>query len=746
MQRVQLYIQDVNNDYKLVDLFQDENISVTSTIQDVKDIGKVFTDYSQTFTVPASDTNNKIFRHFYNFNITGGAFDSRKKKQAKIEINYLPFRKGKIFLNSVKMKNNKAHAYVLTFYGETVSLKDLLGDYELKDLSETSFFRTVEHNYDNSTVKGAFETGITYDTDTSALIYPLISAEKRLFYHSDAASDADFFNSDGNLYVDGDSNNNGRGLEYTDLKPAVKCKYIIDAIEERFGITFTDHFFVDNVAFSNLYMWLSRKKGEIIDYYTDSETGISQKTSTKLTNFTTTSSSETMSDDDLLLITKSATTAPTVHTINCSITPDDSNNDSPYTIKIIDTFTNEVLASKTTVDGSESAQALIFQDSDTQTRDYSIKFVVETYDSSATFTASVYAKLNLFNPPTTELNIQNHQANDGNSITPEFTIAFDLHLPEMKIIDFLSGIFKTFNLTAYYVDDEGDSDFGKIYVDTLDNFYADAVNNKLGGMIDIDKYFDITEHQVDSSLPFNRINFKYKETDTVLMSQHLSEFGEVFGDSEYIPDGVDFGNSYEIEVPFSHLKYERMYDLNDDSITDIQWGYAAGGDFEASESLTPPKGDYDSRKVDSLLFYGIRETSISQPISWRNTSNDVSSISNYWRPSNSNEEGTTTTAPSFSINFDVESDEWQRINYGVDDTNSLFNKFYKNYIEGVFNYQKRIFKINAYLPANIIANYRLNDQIKIQDMVFRINSITTNLNTGKSELELLNIFTNEIVE
>ena len=77
MQRLQLYIEDNEGNYPLVDLFDDETVSLTSTIKDVKDIGKVFTDYSQTFTVPASDTNNKIFRHYYNYYITGNAFDSR---------------------------------------------------------------------------------------------------------------------------------------------------------------------------------------------------------------------------------------------------------------------------------------------------------------------------------------------------------------------------------------------------------------------------------------------------------------------------------------------------------------------------------------------------------------------------------------------------------------------------------------------------------------------------------------------
>lgn len=78
MQKVQLYVDNV-----LVDLFDDESIQLTSTIQDVKDISKVFTDYSQTFTVPASKTNNKIFSHWYDYFITGGVFDSRKRNLLK---------------------------------------------------------------------------------------------------------------------------------------------------------------------------------------------------------------------------------------------------------------------------------------------------------------------------------------------------------------------------------------------------------------------------------------------------------------------------------------------------------------------------------------------------------------------------------------------------------------------------------------------------------------------------------------
>ena len=55
MQTVQLYIEGTR-----VDLFKDENINLTQTIQNVRDIEKVFTDFSKSFTIPASKTNNKV--------------------------------------------------------------------------------------------------------------------------------------------------------------------------------------------------------------------------------------------------------------------------------------------------------------------------------------------------------------------------------------------------------------------------------------------------------------------------------------------------------------------------------------------------------------------------------------------------------------------------------------------------------------------------------------------------------------
>ena len=72
MQQVILYIspQIVNSnaeaDFVRVDLMEEELITLTQVIQDVQDIEKLFTDYSKTFNLPASKTNNKIFKYWFN--------------------------------------------------------------------------------------------------------------------------------------------------------------------------------------------------------------------------------------------------------------------------------------------------------------------------------------------------------------------------------------------------------------------------------------------------------------------------------------------------------------------------------------------------------------------------------------------------------------------------------------------------------------------------------------------------------
>ena len=120
--------------YERLELFDFETIELTSSLQDVRDIGSVFTDFSQQFNIPASQANNKILKHFYDLYLTNG-YDSRVKRKAFISLNGITFREGYIRLSEAVLSNGQPKSYSITFFGQMVTLKDILGDDELKELN-----------------------------------------------------------------------------------------------------------------------------------------------------------------------------------------------------------------------------------------------------------------------------------------------------------------------------------------------------------------------------------------------------------------------------------------------------------------------------------------------------------------------------------------------------------------------------------------------------------------------------------
>jgi hypothetical protein len=719
-----------------MDMFNDETVVLKSQIQDIKDVGKIFTDFSRGFTLPSSRENNKLFKHYYNESIENG-FDARNKKEAIIELDFLPFKRGKIFLNSVKMKNNKVHSYNITFFGNTVSLKDLLGDDELSLLGELDEYT---HEYNNTNVKTGLESGLS----SGKIIYPLISHTKRFYYDSAEAAP----NYSGNLYYS--SLNNSVGLAFEDLKPAIKCMTIIEAIETKYGISFTRDFFneTSGSAFSNLFLWLSRNKGKI---------GGDENQEQILTRickdwgYSSGSLGFLVTSDSWIVSTRQDKKYEATLTISTS----GANASIPFRVKAIDYFTGNVLAQDSlATSGTRTLDVVILPNS--ETINYQIKYIIES-EQTLTLTPSLELTQYSVNPVTgTPTGIDGQATYNingaGDSINTTEEIIITENTPKIKTLDFLTGLFKMFNLTAYYIDDFGDANYGKIYVDTLDNFYADAVNNPSGGKIDITKYIDVSNTEITPSNQFTELNFKYEDPSTLLSINHKETFNEVFGDEEFKPENVDRGTTYDIETGFEHMKFERLIDENKSSsspytsvtspqayATDILWGYSADGNFNSDTDVTPNTGDYDPVLTKPLVFYGIQETGITADsgIKWISTTLP-SEVTQYYRPSNTNEDASVSTAPAFTINFSDEVDEWNLTNYSSSGfSNSLFKKFYKTYITDVFNQYKRTYKLKAKFPADFLINYKLNDILIIQDKEFTINSISTNLKDGKSDLELL---------
>jgi hypothetical protein len=674
MQVLQLYIEG-----QRVDLFKDESVTVTQTIQNVKDISKVFTDFSKTFNLPASKTNNKIFKHYYNYDIDNG-YDARKKTTARLELNNKEFRKGKIKLNSVNLKNGKPHTYKITFFGNTIDLKDLLGE---DTLSSLEWLDNFSHEYSATQVRTALGSGIDKTVDsvtyTDAIVAPLITHTTRLFYDSSLAGA-------GNLYPSGSTM---QGVYFEELKYAIPVHIIIKAIEETYGITFsTDFFESTNDPYYKLYMWLHRKKGNAFD-----EDAL---VTTLIEGFP--------ADTSPLDVTGLFCNGSNFQVFGMA-----SPVQMSYTFTATQTTSNDysIIIKK---DGQ-----IYRQENVTTTGAYN--FTGFFTNSSTGYQIFIYAagntnfsgfSLAVTNNLTGESKTYNQTSGLLVSTAQNFIITEQI--PKMKVIDFLTGLFKMFNLTAFY---EGDT----ITVKTLDSFYSSSTEIR-----DITQYVEVTSKDVNVALPFKEVDFGYEGLGTKLALQHQQANNVEWGTVEYKgDDNFDAGGDiYSVKAPFEHLKYERLIDGSTNTLKTVQVGWFV------DDNNDPYFGK-------PLLFYPVSST----PTSIRFLNDTISSfndISTYFIPSNS--VTINSGVDDSNINFNLEVNE-----YSLDTTfeGTLFEDYYKTYIEEIFNAKLRLTKVKAYLPISFLLNYSLADKVQILDRIYKINSIESNLETGESNLELLNL-------
>jgi len=704
VQKIELYIEG-----QRVELFKDESITITESIQNVKDIEKVFTAFTQSFSVPASKTNNKIFEHYYNFDIDG--FDGRKKVAATIELNSIPFQTGKIKLEGVDMKNNKANTYRITFFGDIVDLKDKLGEKKLSDLDLSAY----NLSYDPATV----ETKLTTEESSSNhIIAPLITHSQRLFYE-----DGTHGEDTGNLWFEsGSGTSHHHGVKWNELKYAIRVNKIIEQIETDFDLQFSNDFFKNTSIeeFDHLFLWLHRKSGAVEDLSGSTSTfetivdgwtpvTVSGSAFGKSATFTLTETTLT-SDVATFGTTGSSATEQGLGIFNVALTTSDTD---AYDIALLRDGTNVFNkighTGDITISGNPSATNTFIYAAGTYE-------LVITSTSQISFTNIIWNCRYYLAKSADVIIDSSNGATGAYNTNSSFTFNINKQIPDMKILDFLTGLFKTFNLTAFVQNDV-------IQVKPLNDFYTGT------NTYDITEFVDVNSSKVDAALPFKEVRFNFKDTKTFLANKFSELNNRTWGELFY-NEGQDLAQKeYKIEVPFGHFLYERLTDVTSGSLKNIQWGYSV--DSNQSPYLGSP-----------LLFYPVGFFSSSiDPISFIDAVNSNNVAISHKALSDvpvNMPFNTVTTLGSFNafqLNFNTEISEWSG---DTDHYQSIFVKYYQDYIKSVFNTKQRLTKLKAYLPMRILLNYSLGDRFIVAGNQYKINSISTNLLTGESNLELLN--------
>ena len=683
-------IYRIESDYFRADLFEDESVVITDSVLNIKDIKKVFTPFSQQFNLPASKLNNKLFRHYENF-IIENSFDARYRHDAIIKLNGIDYKKGQIQFQSVSLKDNKAHAYKVVFYGDAVELKEVLGDTKLSGLNYPS---SLDFDYTQTNITNFFtanDSSITSTYGSTDILVPNIQHSKNMRYTT----------TDG--YKD---NITDTELSWVDLKPAIRCRAIIDAINNTFPQINLTGFF-NSEPFSNVYMWLHRNEGFVSNAEEGGGTRISSNRFRNIddvpNNFTFNAGLSSGVTQDVRTLFWQPPAGVNQYKIKAYVT---TSTTQDFTVRIINSFNNYTYANETFSASSGTVSVETDYIGSDQNYPFDITLEVEA-ESNITMTQrlEITKRINPFG------GIQWTAVYDVDSPNVQNDFIIRKQMPEMKVMDFLSGLFKMFNCVVYK---DGDN----IEVE-LSSVFMRSGSSGTGTPYDITKYVDMSTSNVERIFPHREMEFKFKSKKTFLVQYSDEIQGIPFSQENYPENGAEFdGSVYKVEVPFEKMMYER---LSDETGAQTYIGQGAFLDKKFEPTIGEP-----------LLFCIHYEANTNSELTI-----DGTTPTYYRRPSNMStfNWGWNTR---MQLNFGLEADEWLGELPISATSSNLFEANYLDYVQTVFDRKSRMLKVDAYLPLSIITQLKLNDQLIIANTVFRINSIKTNLLTNKSQLELYN--------
>lgn len=498
--------------FKRVEMFQDEKVSVTSSIQNYADIGKLFTDYSQSFTIPASPTNNAIFSHWYD-NAVDNGYDARIRYNAFIEIDTIPFRSGNVQLEKANKKNGYIESYTLTFYGNLTQLKDKFGEDKLNTLDYSS----LNHTYDASTVIAKI------NSNSGDVKYPLIGNIRKFDYKT------------ASIY---DITTNTGAINWNDLFPAISIPKIFEFIQTKYGITFTGNF-LNYEQFTKLNLFLKNSElpraynsGIFYDQnrFTNTATFDEYNTTTDvLTTDWNSSLFFTGGNKRIIIDFRVIPLAPYLAT--------------NYKVELLQD--GVVVKSFDNLVGTTLNRLLDVRQSD-NAASHQYKFRISSIGAFSFQSAFTYARVSTGGQKST--NSYNYASGSSTGQSYLSTQNVTNYVPDIKVADFFMGIVKMFNLIITPIDAR------TFKLQPLELYYQE------GEIKDLTQYIYADELDIEKPKLFKSIEFSYEKSENILNNAYAGLYNKQYGDLVYDSGSNSESGKYEIKLPFEDVMWEKTTD------------------------------------------------------------------------------------------------------------------------------------------------------------------------------------------
>tara|TARA_R110001583_G_scaffold3025_1_gene20375 strand:+ start:4119 stop:6833 length:2715 start_codon:yes stop_codon:yes gene_type:complete len=234
----------------ICDLYEEEDIPLTLSVDEFKNVAEQVKSYSKDFNLPATKRNNQIFNNMFEVtrSASGTTFNPYVKTKCVLKQDGFLLFEG--FLRMTDVKDDEGEiSYNVNLYSEVIALAETLDGLTFSELD----FTELEHDYNKTQIKYSWNdsgTGITYiNAGTSGfrdandtVKYPFIDWEHQYILGGT--------NPIGNNATVG--NPELSTLE-SSFRPCIQLRYLINMIFSGTEFEWSSAFF-DSTDFGKLYM------------------------------------------------------------------------------------------------------------------------------------------------------------------------------------------------------------------------------------------------------------------------------------------------------------------------------------------------------------------------------------------------------------------------------------------------------------------------------------------------------------
>lgn len=243
----------------ICDLYEDEDIPLSLSVDEFKNVAEKVQSYSKAFNLPATKRNNRIFDQVFEITrdtpFRSPLFNPYQKTQCVLKQDGLLLFSGYLRLLDITDKEGEI-SYNVNLYSEAIALADYLKD---KTFSELDFTELV-HDYNKTNIKNSWNdavTGIAYTNASTSgfrdayttVRYPFVNWSNSWIIANNPSS------------VVGPTDNNPQLVTLGQaFRPFISIKYIIDRIFQDSPFNYTSAFLNTTIAgggtfdFEKLYM------------------------------------------------------------------------------------------------------------------------------------------------------------------------------------------------------------------------------------------------------------------------------------------------------------------------------------------------------------------------------------------------------------------------------------------------------------------------------------------------------------